>query len=299
MGEKMMKAAVVLNLSVFSFGIANAQYPTIPDSVKVRGAQEEAQWDALNETAWKEAMPAVIDGMFKGKPFVPWSNSPTDLKQASIPAFPGAEGGGMYSFGGRGVNYLGVPVESKVYVVTSLADSGVGTLREACEAGGPRVVVFNVSGEIKLKRPINIIAPYITIAGQTAPGDGIVVTGETMAVDTHDVIIRFMRFRRGALDVAHRDDACGGNGIGNIIYDHCSASWGLDEVMSMYRHVYAKHNGKQDKLPTVNITIQDCIFAQGLDLYNHAFGATIGGHNSLFTRNLFSCNNSTIRMDTG
>ena len=300
MGEKMMKAAVVLNLSVFSFGIANAQYPTIPDSVKVRGAQEEAQWDALNETAWKEAMPAVIDGMFKGKPFVPWSNSPTDLKQASIPAFPGAEGGGMYSFGGRGVNYLGVPVESKVYVVTSLADSGAGTLREACEAGGPRVVVFNVSGEIKLKRPINIIAPYITIAGQTAPGDGIVVTGETMAVDTHDVIIRFMRFRRGALDVAHRDDACGGNGIGNIIYDHCSASWGLDEVMSMYRHVYAKHNGKQDKLPTVNITIQDCIFAQGLDLYNHAFGATIGGHNSLFTRNLFSCNisrNPSIGMD--
>lgn len=80
MGEKMMKAAVVLNLSVFSFGIANAQYPTIPDSVKVRGAQEEAQWDALNEQAWKNAMPAVIDGMFKGKPFVPQSNEPTDLK---------------------------------------------------------------------------------------------------------------------------------------------------------------------------------------------------------------------------
>lgn len=296
----MLRTAVLLNVSAFTFGIANAQYPTIPDSVKARGAQEEAQWDALNEAAWAKATPKVMEGIFIGKPFVPQANDPSDLKQAAIPAFPGAEGGGMYSFGGRGVNYLGVPVESKVYVVTSLADSGPGTLREACEAGGPRVVVFNVAGEIKLKRPINIVAPYITIAGQTAPGDGIVVTGETMAVDTHDVIVRFMRFRRGALDVAHRDDACGGNGIGNIIYDHCSASWGLDEVMSMYRHVYAKHNGKQDKLATVNITIQDCIFAHGLDLYNHAFGASIGGYNSLFTRNLFANNisrNPSIAMN--
>jgi len=299
-GKEMLRAAVLMNVSVFTFGIANAQYPTIPDSVKARGAQEEAQWDALNEAAWAKAAPKVMEGIFQGKPFVPQANAPADLKQAAIPAFPGAEGGGMYSFGGRGVNYLGVPVESKVYVVTSLADSGSGTLREACEAGGPRVVVFNVSGEIKLKRPINIVAPYITIAGQTAPGDGVVVTGETVLVDTHDVIIRFMRFRRGALDVVHRDDACGGNGIGNIIYDHCSASWGLDEVMSMYRHVYAKHNGKQDKLATVNITIQDCIFAHGLDLYNHAFGASIGGYNSLFTRNLFANNisrNPSIAMN--
>ena len=279
---------------------AMAQYPTIPDSVKARGAAEDAAWEQLNDQAWQTALPKVAEGMFLGKPFVPQCSRPEDLKQAAVPAFPGAEGGGMYSFGGRGVNYLGAPVESKVYVVTSLADSGPGTLREACEAGGPRVVVFNVSGEIKLKRPINIIAPYITIAGQTAPGDGVVLTGETMEVDTHDVIIRFMRFRRGAMDVAHRDDACGGNGIGNIIYDHCSASWGLDEVMSMYRHVYARHEKKQDKLPTVNITIQDCMFAQGMDLYNHAFGASIGGHNSLFTRNLFADNisrNPSIAMD--
>ena len=254
----------------------------------------------MNGAAWQKAMPDVVRGMFEGKPFVPQCSKPCDLKQANIPAFPGAEGGGMSSFGGRGVNYLGAPVSSKVYVVTSLADSGPGTLREACEAGGPRVVVFNVAGEIKLTRPINIVAPYITIAGQTAPGDGIVITGETMLVDTHDVIIRYTRFRRGAMDVAHRDDACGGNGIGNIIYDHCSASWGLDEVMSMYRHVYARHNKKQDKLPTVNITIQDCIFAHGLDLYNHAFGASIGGHNSLFARNLFANNisrNPSIAMN--
>lgn len=291
---------ILSTILLCSVSTTYAQYPTIPDSVKERGAKEEAEWSRLDDEAWQKALPTVMQNTLDGKPYMPWVSKPEDLKQAKIPAFPGAEGGGMYSFGGRCVNYLGAIVPSKVYVVTSLADSGKGTLREACEAAGPRVIVFNVAGEIHLKRPIHIVAPYITIAGQSAPGQGVVITGETMEVDTHDVIIRFMRFRRGSMDVAHRDDACGGNGLGNIIYDHCSSSWGLDEVMSMYRHVYARYGGKQDKLPTVNITIQDCIFAQGLDLYNHAFGASIGGHNSLFTRNLFADNisrNPSIAMN--
>ncbi len=269
-----------------------AQYPTIPDSVKARGAAEEAMWNQLDQVAWQKAVPVVMEQMLDGKPFVPWANRPSDLRQATIPAFPGAEGGGMYSFGGRG---------GKILVVTSLEDDGPGTLREACETGGARIIVFNVAGEIHLKRPIHVVAPYVTIAGQTAPGQGIVVTGETLEIDTHDVIIRYMRFRRGAMDVAHRDDACGGNGIGNIIYDHCSASWGLDEVMSMYRHVYArKANGYGEKLACCNITIQDCIFGEGLDLYNHGFGASIGGYNSLFARNLFANNisrNPSIAMN--
>src|SRR5690606_5402632 len=83
----------------------------------------------------------------------------------------------------------------RVMVVTSLADSGPGTLREACEAGGARIVVFNVAGIIELERPITIRAPYITIAGQTAPGDGVCVAGESFLIDTHDVVVRFMRFR--------------------------------------------------------------------------------------------------------
>ncbi|MBQ0072715.1 MAG: polysaccharide lyase [Prevotella sp.] len=278
-----------------------AQYPTIPDSVNQRMAVVSAKWNASDSVAWHHAIPMVMCGIENGKPYVPWCENPSMLLQSDIPAFPGAEGGGKYSFGGRG---------GKVYVVTSLADSGKGTLREACEAGGPRIVVFNVAGEIHLNRPIHVKAPYISIYGQTAPDDGVVVTGQTIEVDTHDVIIRYMRFRRGAMDVAFRDDACGGQGIGNIIYDHCSASWGLDEVMSIYRHLYPASNSfsvaskpyapKQKKLPTVNITIQDCIFAEGLDLYNHAFGASIGGHNTLFARNLFACNisrNPSIAMD--
>lgn len=269
-----------------------AQYPTIPDSVKQRGKDMEAVWDSLDNAAWQKALPEVMDGMLHGKRFVPWCSKPEELPQADIPAFPGAEGGGKYTFGGRG---------GKIFVVTSLADSGPGTLREACEAGGPRIIVFNVAGEIHLERPIHVVAPYVSIFGQTAPGDGVVVTGQTVEVDTHDVVIRYMRFRRGAMDVAFRDDACGGQGIGNIIYDHCSSSWGLDEVMSMYRHVYNRtEDGHYQKFPTVNITIQDCIFAEGLDLYNHAFGASIGGHNTLFARNLFASNisrNPSIAMD--
>ena len=269
-----------------------AQYPTIPDSTKARCAAQQEAWNKADEEAWQKAVPTVMSDMLNGKPFVPWCASPEMLRQAPIPAFPGAIGGGQYSYGGRG---------GKVYVVTTLADSGPGSLREACEAGGARIIVFNVAGEIHLERPIHVVAPYITIFGQTAPGDGVVVTGQSLLIDTHDVIIRYMRFRRGAMDVAFRDDACGGNGLGNIIYDHCSASWGLDEVMSMYRHVYARQaNGKGEKLPTVNITIQDCIFAEGLDLYNHGFGASIGGHNSLFARNLFANNisrNPSIAMD--
>ena len=94
----------------------------------------------------------------------------------------------MYSFGGRG---------GKVLVVTNLNDSGPGSFREACEAGGPRIVVFNVAGIIRLKDRIRIRAPYITIAGNTAPGDGVCIAGNTVELETHDVVIRHMRFRRG------------------------------------------------------------------------------------------------------
>ncbi len=262
---------------------ALAQYPTIPDSVTLRAKRQSAEWNRLADAAWEKAY-AVVQQEEKefGRAYRPWASKPEELEQAKIPAFPGAEGGGMYTPGGRG---------GKVMVVTSLADRGPGTLREACETGGARIVVFAVSGVIRLEAPINIRAPYLTIAGQTAPGDGICVTGASFLIDTHDVIIRHMRFRRGQTDVAFRDDALGGQAVGNIMIDHVSASWGLDENMSIYRHVYNRQaDGKGLKLPTVNISIQNSIFSECLDMYNHAFGATIGGHNSTFARNVFACN---------
>jgi hypothetical protein len=100
-----------------------------------------------------------------------------------------------------------------------------------------------------------------------------------------------MRFRRGAMDVTDRNDSFGGNPVGNVMIDHVSASWGLDECMSMYRHMYRPPDGGKDlKLPTVNITIQNSIFSEGLNTYNHAFGSTIGGLNSTFHHNLWACN---------
>ncbi len=199
-----------------------------------------------------------------------------------MPAFPGAQGGGAFSFGGHG----GRPI-----VVTSLEDSGPGTFREACEQGGARIIVFNVAGIIRLKSPLIIRAPYITIAGNTAPGDGVCIAGESVWINTHDVVIRYMRFRRGETNVGRRDDSIGGNPVGNIMIDHVSASWGLDENMSMYRHMFDPGDGsKEQKLGTVNITIQNSIFSEALDTYNHAFGSTLGGENCMFVRNLWADN---------
>ncbi|WP_321518920.1 polysaccharide lyase [uncultured Bacteroides sp.] len=259
-----------------------AQYPVVPDSIKKRSEAMLKEAEERSDVAWQKALPVINEEAKHGKPYIDWAARPIDLPQAKIPAFPGAMGGGEFTFGGRG---------GKVITVTSLADSGPGTFREACETGGARIIVFNIAGIIHLKTPVIIRAPYITIAGQTAPGDGVCIAGETVWANTHDVVVRHMRFRRGATDVGRRDDAFGGDPIGNIMIDHCSCSWGLDENISFYRHMFDPKNGRpQDKLPTVNVTIQNTISAQGLDTYNHAFGSTIGGENCSFMRNLWADN---------
>src|SRR5437763_11046884 len=269
-------------LALLGATVVEAQYPKVPKDVAHAAAEAQAAADKRSDEAWQKAQPAIREWAAKGKPYIPWASKPGDLPQAGIPAFPGAEGGGMYSFGGRG---------GKVYVVTSLEDSGAGTFREALEAAGPRIVVFNVAGIIKQKDRIRVRAPYITIDGSHAPGEGVCIAGNTVELENHDAIIRHMRFRRGATDVTDRNDSFGGNPVGNIMIDHVSASWGLDECMSMYRHMYHPPDGGRDlKLPTVNITIQNSIFSEGLNTYHHAFGSTIGGLNSTFHHNLWACN---------
>lgn len=259
-----------------------AQYPTITPEV---AAESQKRFDAMrqrSDEAWQNALPEIQKGEKHGKPFIPWADHPDKLPQAEIPAFPGAQGGGMYSFGGRG---------GKVFVVTNLNDHGPGSFREALEAGGPRIIVFNVAGIIKLDERIVVRAPYITIDGSSAPGNGVCIAGDTVELETHDIVIRHMRFRRGATWVGDRNDSLGGNPVGNLIIDHVSASWGLDENLSMYRHMYQPPDGsKEIKMPTVNITIQNSIFSEALDTYNHAFGSTLGGYNSTFHHNLWACN---------
>lgn len=280
MNKRIIKLFIVLILFPLSLF---AQYPDVPEDVRII-AEEMIRKESKHVDSIMTANKDILHNeMLKGRPYIPWAERPTDLPQAKIPAFPGAEGGGKYTFGGRG---------GKVITVTSLADKGPGTLREACEGTvGARIVVFNVSGLIQLKSPIIIEAPYITIAGQTAPGDGVCVAGESFWVNTHDVIVRHMRFRRGETKVERRDDSFGGNPVGNIMIDHCSTSWGLDENISFYRHMFDPQDGsKEKKLPTVNVTIQNTISAQALDTYNHAFGSTLGGENCSFMRNLWANN---------
>ncbi|MCU7924764.1 MAG: hypothetical protein KZQ88_18930 [Candidatus Thiodiazotropha sp. (ex Dulcina madagascariensis)] len=177
---------------------------------------------------------------------------------ANLPAFPGAEGMGAYSVGGRG---------GAVIKVTNLNDSGPGSFREAVTTSGPRIVVFDVSGIINLGSNLTISDPYITIAGQTSPG-GILVTGRTTTINTHDVIIQHMRFRVGSHNVAdaERHDTIqvlgrdwAPNDAYNIIFDHCSIGWGIDENMSLTGGV-------------TNTTVQWSIVAQGLSRAGHPKG---------------------------
>ncbi|MCR9064387.1 MAG: pectate lyase [Cytophagales bacterium] len=194
-------------------------------------------------------------------------------------AFPTAEGFGAYSKGGRG---------GKVLYVTNLNDEGKGSLRWAVEQEGPRTVVFATSGTIELKRRLDIQNPFITIAGQTAPGDGICLKGESVKILTHDVILRYLRVRLGDGKFGEGGTNQGKDGIDisvgeNIIVDHCSASWSLDEVLSAStRHATLS-----------NVTVQWCFITEGLNVDNHGFGSLIrgtGGTKYSFLHNLYAHN---------
>jgi hypothetical protein len=276
MKNKFLIAATFSLVAQFVF--ARENWPVPGEAVK----QRDADWNQYEQQVISNVAPQIAEWEKKGKPFIPWASQPSDLPQAKVPAFPGAEGGGKFSFGGRG---------GKVFVVTSLADSGPGTLREACESAGPRIVVFNVAGIIHLEKPIFIEAPYITIDGHTAPGDGICIADNGIDDNVHDVVIRYLRFRRGNPDIFNRHGVHYGSPIGNIIIDHVSASWGEDQNIDTYRHMYQPTNGGVAlKLPAVNVTIQWTITSEALNTYNHAFGGDWGGRNSGFHHNLFACN---------
>ena len=196
-------------------------------------------------------------------------------------AFPTAEGYGKYTKGGRG----GV-----VYEVTNLYDSGEGSLRAAVEASGPRTVVFRVSGNIELESPITIRNPFITIAGQTAPGDGICLKNHPLNIGADQVIVRHIRVRPG--DVSGEDyDAVGSRYVKNIILDHISASWSVDECVSVYH--------------CDSITVQWCLIGESLYGSNHVkghhgFGGIWGGNYSTYHHNLFSSHSSrNPRMASG
>ena len=277
----MMNNGIFVLLSLIGPTAAWAQYPQVTAAAQQRADSLMGVWQAQSDSAWAVEWPVVEREARNGRPYRPWASKPDDLPQAPTPCFEGAEGGGMYSFGGR---------DGRVLTVTNLNDRGPGSLRWACEQGGARTVVFAVGGTIRLSSPISVRAPYISILGQTAPGEGITIAGESFWIDTHDVVVRHLRFRRGPTSVTRRDDCLGGNPVGNIMIDHCSCAFGLDENLSVYRHVFTDAQGQRHKLPTVNVTIQNCISAKALDTWNHAFGSTLGGENCTVVRNLWASN---------
>ncbi len=163
-----------------------------------------------------------------------------------VPAFPGAEGFGAMAKGGRG---------GRVIFVTNLNDHGPGSFREACLAKGPRVVIFRVGGLITLESPLQITESNITIAGQTAPGDGICLRSNLLTIAASDVVVRFLRARLGDLTRLESDAFSIYTPSRNVIIDHCSASWSIDETLSATGDI-------------ANITIQWCLIAESL---NHSF----------------------------
>jgi len=190
-------------------------------------------------------------------------------------AFPGAEGYGRFAIGGRG---------GRVIEVTTLDDAGPGSLRAAVEAEGPRTVVFRVGGLIALKSKLIIKHPYLTIAGQTAPGDGICLKGWSVGgIGTHDLILRHLRIRVGD-EAGTTLDGAGLRSCDHCIIDHCSISWSIDEAFS----------SREAK----NITVQRCLIGEALNFANHekyvgtnkghSFAASISGDRGSFHHNLLA-----------
>ena len=199
--------------------------------------------------------------------------------QTGEPAFEGAEGFGAFTPGGRG---------GRVLYVENLNDSGPGSLREAIRARGPRIIRFHVSGDILLNSKLTITEPFVTIEGQSAPGDGVALRHHGIVVETHDVVLRYLRLRVGDGDVhlddksrryeaGEGEDGLNFSGAENCIADHLSLSWTTGKIL-----VTTKMSDR--------ITVQWCILSEALNFAGHGFASITGGNRITWHHNLLAHN---------
>jgi hypothetical protein len=254
-----------------------------PAPVVNRTSDEQAAAALAAAAARPDRVPAAPDIPPLSDEPAPWFVEPGD-----IPAFPGAEGLGRYSMGGRG---------GRVFKVTTLDDSGPGSLRKAVEAEGPRIVVFEVDGIIQLESPLIIRNDFITIAGQSAPGGGITLRDYDLTINANHVIVRYIRSRIGN-ESGHEDDAISIRGGHHIIVDHVSTSWAIDENLSASQSFNPERGGNH----LSNVTVQWSIISEGLYDAGHekgdrGYGSLIrGSHGARYSwlNNLWAHNHSRM-----
>lgn len=214
-----------------------------------------------------------------------------DIVAQPVIAFPGAEGFGKYTTGGRG---------GKVIIVSNLKDDGAGSFRKAVTAKGKRIVVFSVAGTIHLDSRL-FIKDDITIEGQTSPG-GICLADFPVSISGNNIIVRYIHFRMGdknqkggMVDGNGGDDAFGGTRRKNIIVDHCSMSWSTDEVFSIYA---GDSTTVQWNIISEPLNYSYHFETGDADYEHHGYGAIWGGKHFSAHHNLFAhCNNRTPRFD--
>ena len=220
------------------------------------------------------------------------NNIDKNITASQPSAFPGAEGFGKYSSGGR---------EGKIFIVSNLNDKGTGSFREAAEAKEKRIIVFTVSGTIHLDTKLNIRGD-VTIAGQTAPGDGICLADNSVTLNGDNIIVRYLRFRMGdkyqkggMVDGNGGDDAFGGFRRKNIIIDHCSMSWSTDEVFSVYA---GDSTTLQWNIISEPLNYSYHFETGDKDYEHHGYGGIWGGLHLTAHHNLFAhCNNRCPRFN--
>lgn len=216
------------------------------------------------------------------------------VAQENVPvAFPGAEGFGKYTTGGRG---------GRVYIVNNLNDQGEGSFRDAAQAKEKRTILFGVAGTIHLESPL-VISGQVTIAGQSAPGDGICIADQPVKISGDQVIVRYLRFRmgdkyqsqKGMVDGSGADDALSATQCKNLIIDHCSFSWSTDEVLSVY--------GGDSTTLQWNIIAEPLNYSYHFetgdkDWEKHGFGGIWGGSHLTAHHNIFAhCVNRNPRFN--